>query len=286
MSVDIFDSHRHRLVGIAYGMLGSVDEAEDVVQDAWFRWSSADRSGILDPVAYLSTIVTRLSIDRLRSAQVRREQYVGPWLPEPLVRDPADPADLFADAERISMALLVVMERLDPVQRAIMLLRDVFDYDYSEIAEIVGRSKANCRQIAKRARDRVGDPDLTPRGASPDDQRVAELILQALREGDHETLREHLAADVVMWSDGGGKRRAAMQPVYGLERVLTFLRAVSGDGRERGGTADAVLANCQPAIRAEFEGVVEAVMTLTVRDGLVSSIHVQRNPDKLLRARS
>ncbi|MGB7860322.1 MAG: sigma-70 family RNA polymerase sigma factor, partial [Acidimicrobiia bacterium] len=158
MDARVFEQNRSRLTGIAYGMLGSVMEAEDVVQDAYLRWHGVDPSRVDSPAAYLTTITTRLAIDRLKSAQVRREQYVGPWLPEPIVTSYApDPAQVVEEAESLSMAMLVALERLNPVERAVLLLRDVFDYDYAEIADVVDKSPANCRQIARRARDKAGD---------------------------------------------------------------------------------------------------------------------------------
>lgn len=281
MTNEFFESQRPRLVGMAYGMLGSVMEAEDVVQDAWLRWQSSSRTDVREPAAFLTTITTRLAIDRLRSAQHRRETYVGPWLPEPIVREQGeDPADVVAEAERLSMALLTAMERLDPVERAVFLLRETFDFDYAEIADVVNKSPAACRQIAKRARERVGDP---ARARPVDDaERVMAPFLAALSAGDVDALLGTLAADVIAYSDGGGVRRAARQPIPGAERVAKFLLNIVAYGRKRAGAgARLVIANGGPALRTEIDGELYGVMTFDVEDGLITAIRTVVNPTKL-----
>lgn len=280
MNDGVFEAQRARLVGIAYGMLGSVMEAEDVVQDAWLRWRDADLDEIREPAAFLTTVTTRLAIDRLRSARHRRETYVGPWLPEPLVREVgADPADVVAEAEQISMALLTALERLDPVERAVFLLRETFDFDYSEIADVVDKSPAACRQIARRARERVGDPARTRHVEEP--ERALAPFLSALAAGDVDALIETLAADVIAWSDGGGVRRAARQPVPGAVRVAKFLIGIVEYGRKRGGTARLVVANGSPALLTELDGELYGIMTFDIDDGLVTAIRSVVNPEKL-----
>jgi RNA polymerase sigma-70 factor (ECF subfamily) len=280
VSNDVFESHRSRLVAVAYGMLGSVMEAEDVVQDAWFRWQGADRSSIREPGAFLTTVTTRLAIDKLRSARKRRETYVGPWLPEPIVREHGeDPAETVAEAERLSMALLTAMERLDPVGRAVFLLREVFDFDYSEIADVVDKSPSACRQIAKRSRERVGDP---ARSQPVDDaERVMGAFLSALAAGDVDALVETLAADVVIWSDGGGFRAAARQPIPGVERAVKFLLKIVDYGRKHGATARPVVANGGPALMTVLDGEPYGILTIEVSDGVITAIRTVINPEKL-----
>lgn len=282
MSVDLFEQQRGRWTAIAYGILGSVMEAEDVVQDAWLRWASTDWKKVEEPVAFLTTVVTRLSIDRLRSASRRREAYVGPWLPEPIVTETdSDPAETVAEAERISMALLTALERLNPLERAVFLLREVFDFDYAEIAPIVDRSAENCRQIASRARARVGDP-ARARPLDPDsDRALVEGFVHAVGDGNVEQLVSRLAADVVLWSDGGGRRRAARHPMHGAERVATFLVNVTRSGAEQGGRARVVRVNGSLGLRLEMPEELYGVMVLDIDEGLITAVRTVINPDKL-----
>ncbi len=275
-----FEAQRPRLMGIAYGMLGSVMEAEDVVQDAWLRWQASDQGEIRDPAAFLTTVATRLAIDRLRSAQKRRETYVGPWLPEPIVREVGeDPADVVAEAERLSMALLTAMERLDPVERAVFLLRETFDFEYAEIADVVDKSPAACRQIAKRARDRVGDPARSHPVEDP--EHVLAPFIAAIAAGDVDALVRTLSADVIAWSDGGGVRRAARQPVPGAVRVAKFLIGIAEYGAKRGGSARVIIANGGPALLTLLDDEPYGVMTFDIADGLVTAIRTVVNPEKL-----
>jgi RNA polymerase sigma-70 factor, ECF subfamily len=277
---DWFEAQRPRLMAITYGMLGSVMEAEDVVQDAWLRWQAVDKTQIDQPAAFLTTITTRLAIDQLRSARRRRETYVGPWLPERIVREHGDdPADVVAEAERLSMALLTAMERLDPIERAVLLLRETFDFDHAEIADVVDKSPAACRQIAKRARERVGDP--TRRRPVDNPAHVLAPFLAAIATGDADALMKTLAADVIAWSDGGGIRRAARQPVPGAERVAKFLLSIVETGLKQGGSAQVVVANGGPALLVSLDGELHAVMTLDIDDGLITAIRSVLNPEKL-----
>ena len=275
-----FEAQRPRLMGIAYGMVGSVMEAEDVVQEAWLRWQAADNTEIREPAAFLTTITTRLAIDQLWSARRRRETYVGPWLPEPIVRDYGDDsAEVVAEAERLSMALLTAMERLDPVERAVFLLRETFDFDHTEIADVVDKSPAACRQIARRARDRVGDPHRRRPVDNP--AEALALFLAAIATGDADALMQTLAADVIAWSDGGGVRRAARHPVPGAERVAKFVMSTFEYGRKRGGSAQVVSANGGPALLVELDGEPYGVMTFDIDDGLITAIRSIINPEKL-----
>lgn len=285
---DLFESHRSRLFGIAYGMLGQVMDAEDVVQEAYVRWTSVSRATIENPAAYLTTITTRLAIDRLRSAQKRRELYVGPWVPEPIlapVDTVTDPADVVAEAEQISLALLAALERLNPVERAVLLLRDVFDLDYPEIADVIERSPANCRQIAVRAREHVGDSSRLY--ATTTDRRDALMtsFLGAMTTGNIEELADLLAADITLWSDGGGKARAALHPIHGAVKVSRFLIGVRKNAA-RGDMFGFASANGDPAVVLERDGAVYAVMTFQLADEAIVGIRSILNPDKLHNLRS
>jgi RNA polymerase sigma-70 factor, ECF subfamily len=272
-----FEAQRGRLQSIAYGMLGSVSEAEDVVQDAFLRWDAADRDAVRSPEAYLTTVTTRLALDRLRSAQRRREEYVGPWLPEPIVTD-ADPAHVVAEAEQLSLALLATLERLNPVERAVFLLRDVFDLEYAEIAPIVDRSPENCRQIAHRARERVGRP---PRRSAPppeEEWQLAARFADAIRAGDLQALTEVLAADVVAWTDAGGTGPAALNPIYGADKVARFLLAIA----EKSPTeALPALVNGDPGFWVVEQNGRISVAALEIADGAVVGVRSVLNPAKL-----
>lgn len=281
---DVFEPHRRRMTAVAYGMLGSVVDAEDVVQDAWLRWSTIDHTDVRNPEAFLTTIVTRLAVDELRSARHRRETYVGPWLPEPVVTEPdQDPADVVVEAEQLSMAMLTALERLNPVERAVLLLRDVFDLDYVEIAEVVEKSPGNCRQIATRARERVGEPHRSTEADRCQAEDLVAAFVEAAGSGDLDGLVGILAGDVVAWSDGGGRRRAARHPLYGAGRVARFYLNVTRQGLAQGATARIVRANGIPAVRAEVSGEVVSLLTFDVRDGQIVAIRAVLNPDKLTR---
>lgn len=279
MRAELFEQHRPRLTGVAYGMLGSVMEAEDVVQDAWLRWADADVEGVDNPAGWLTTVVTRLAIDRLRSARARREAYVGPWLPEPVI-DEGDPAERVAEAEALSMALLTALERLNPVERAVFLLREVFDLDYPEIADVVDRSPTNCRQIASRARDRVGDPGRHHRPPPAREREIVGAFETALRSGDLDGLQAVLAEDVVLWSDGGEAVRAARHPVVGRDRVARFLLGVARQAPPGIEAAQASV-NGDPGFVVRVGGTPYVVMALEVTDGGIVGVRNLLNPEKL-----
>lgn len=278
---EVFERHRARLFNIAYGMLGGVMDAEDVVQDAYLRWRDVDESSIDSPVAYLTTITTRIAIDRLRSARHRRETYVGPWLPDPMVTDfDSDPADLVAGADQMRLALLTAMERLNPIERAVLLLRDVFDSEYAEIADIVDKSPANVRQIAVRARDRVGDATRQARSDPATDARLVAQYMAAIATGSVDEVARVFSEDVVLWSDGGGKARAARHPLHGATRVARHLVGVSPQAPE-GMQVALVRVNGDPAIEASVGDTVIALVAFEVMDGSVIGVRAQLNPDKL-----
>lgn len=221
----VFDEHRNLLFRVAYDMLGSVSDAEDVVQDTWLRWAGVDPARIANPRAYLVRIAARQALDRLRSARASRESYVGPWLPEPLLATP-DPADDIAGTEDVTLGLLVVLETLSPPERAAFVLREAFGYDYVEIADILGRSSTAVRQLAHRAREHVQARRhrFTPHPSTA--RAVADRFLTAALGGSVTDLLETLAPDVTLYNDGGGKARAALRPIHGADKVARLLAAV------------------------------------------------------------
>jgi RNA polymerase sigma-70 factor (ECF subfamily) len=279
MSAAVFEAERKRLVRIAYGMLGSVSDADDVVQDAFLRWQGVDHERVASPPAFLTTVVTRLALDRLRSAQRRREEYVGPWLPDPLVGS-LDPADAVAEAEQLSLALLATLERLNPVERAVFLLRDVLDVDYAEIASIVERSETSCRQIARRARDRVATPQRRFRPAPDEELELLAAFAEAVEAGDLARLRTILADDAIAWSDGGGKVLAALNPIYGADRVARFLLGLSAKA-DASSFALPVRVNGDPGFWLEDARGVIGVVALECADGRVVAVRMVVNPAKL-----
>jgi RNA polymerase sigma-70 factor (TIGR02957 family) len=282
----LYDELRPTAFAIAYRMLGSVAEAEDVVQEALLRIHRALAAGerIESHRAYVATVTTRLAIDHLRSARARRESYVGEWLPEPLVGDGGDdPAHHAEMADSLSLAFLVLLERLSPEQRAVLLLRDVFDYTYAEIAGIVGRSEDNVRQIAVRARRHVEErrPRFEPSRRQRDE--LAARFFAAAREGDLGALESLLAHDVVLHGDGGGKAPALARALHGRSRVARTLLAWARQGRRLAGAEiRQVDVNGQPgALLLDGEGRLISVMALDIADGRVQGVRSIVNPDKL-----
>ncbi|HVC06123.1 MAG TPA: RNA polymerase sigma factor SigJ [Solirubrobacterales bacterium] len=282
MTGDAFAACRPRLLGVAYGMLGELTEAEDIVQDAWLRWDSADKNAVRNPEAFLITATTRLALDRLRSARVRREVYVGPWLPEPLVTTTETPETKAIEAERLHLALLGALERLNPVERAVLVLRDVFDLEYAEIADVLEKTPANVRQIAGRARDHAGDASRERSVSEAERQRLAEAFLAAAVAGDIDRIRDLLAADAVMYSDGGGVVVAARRPVYGAEKIARFMVGVQ---RKAAYPADPVftrvLVNGDPGVRMDSaaEGFL-SIVAIEVADGFVQCVRFFTNPER------
>jgi RNA polymerase sigma-70 factor, ECF subfamily len=276
---DGLEQQRERLFAIAYGMLGTTAEAEDVVQEAFARWHEADRAGVRSPAAFLTTVVTRLAIDRLRSAGRRRVDYVGPWLPEPLVAE-LDPAEVVSEAEQLSLALLATLERLNPVERAVFLLRDVFDLDYAEIAETVGKEEANCRQIGRRARARLGEPVRRYRATREEEDELLGAFVAAAGSGDVDRLTGLLARDAVLWADGGGRVKAALNPLYGADRIARFLIAIAGK-EPPGGRTVPVRVNGDPGFQTDTAAGPRGVVAFELAEGLIVGIRIVVNPDKL-----
>jgi len=269
------------LVGVAYRMLGSNSEAEDVVQDAYFRWERADSATVSSVRAYLTTTVTRLCIDRLRSAKVRRESYPGPWLPEPVATEELDLAETSAEfADSLSMAFLVLLEELGPVERAAFLLHDVFKFSYAEIAETIDRTEVNCRQLVSRARQRVGDRKHRFDADLEHSNELTQLFLTACATGDVSGLVSLLADDVVVWTDGGGKVRAAPRPVVGPVRSARFLVNVTKKGAS-GAYARKVSLNGQPGLVLIESGRVQSAVVLDIVERQIIGVRVVSNPEKL-----
>ena len=265
------------MLSIAYRMVGSFSEAEDLVQEAFVRLHEA--GDVDSPKAWLTTVVTRLAIDHLRSARVRREQYTGTWLPEPLLADPAP--DAAVRAESLSMAVLVLLESLTPVERAVFVLREAFDYGYDEIAEIVGKSEANCRQLAARARKHVeaGRPRFEP--SREQREELTRRFIAALHEGETEPLVELLAADAEFYGDGGGKAPAVGRTIRGAEAVARVLAGFGRAARRRRAWAEPAEVNGGPGILAYEDGRLVAAWAFEVSDGAIQAIRGVVNPDKL-----
>jgi RNA polymerase sigma-70 factor (ECF subfamily) len=279
MSQDAFAVHRSLLFTVAYEMLGSASDAEDVVQETWLRWAGVDHAVVRDPRAYLVRIVTRQALNRLRTLARRREEYVGEWLPEPLVTSPDVTADVEL-AESVSIAMLTVLETLGPAERAVFVLREVFDIPYDEIAEAVGKSPAAVRQIAHRARDHVAARRPRMPVSTTEQQEVVERFLAAVRHGNLQGLLDVLAPDVVVVADGGGLVAAARRPIVGAERVAGFLILA---GREADFEAKAVWLNGSPGGRIDIGGEVNTAVSLAVENGRITHIFAIRNPHKLAR---
>ncbi|MEU6669962.1 RNA polymerase sigma-70 factor [Streptomyces sp. NPDC046727] len=287
LPVDAFEAHRPRLFGLAYRLLGSAQEAEDTVQDAYLRFSGADREAIEHLGAWLARTVTNLCLNRLASARARRERYVGTWLPEPVVTSDGTlgPMESAERRDQVSMALLVLLERLTPAERAVYVLREAFGYAHREIADVLELSEANCRQLYRRAARRVAEPEGGRFEAAP--ERREELVasfVTAAREGDLAGLERLLAADVTWWSDGGGKVTAALRPIEGREKVMRFLAGISRKFLT-GVDFTAVEVNGAGALAAWAGGTLVGVAVFELRDGLIAQVRGVVNPDKLEFAR-
>lgn len=276
-----FEAYRPLLFSIAYRMLGTVMEAEDAIQETYLRYLATDVATIQSPKAFLSTVITRICLDQLKSARVQRETYVGPWLPEPLLTTDS-PDELLTHHESISMAFLVLLETLSPVERAVFLLREVFEYDYGEIARIVEKSESNCRQLYSRARRHISE--RRPRfAAKPAEQeRLFGTFISALSEGNVAAVTELLAEDVQLWSDGGGKAAAAIHPLLGRDKVLRFLIGLYNK-QPPNTTVATTEVNGSPALLIYVDGSLVSVCNVGWETGRIDEIRFVRNPDKLQR---
>jgi RNA polymerase sigma-70 factor (ECF subfamily) len=277
---DPFVVHRSLLFTVAYELLGSAADAEDVLQESWLRWAAVDQDDVRDPRAYLVRIVTRQSLNQLRTLSRRREDYVGEWLPEPLLTSP-DVAEDVELAESLSIAMLTVLETLAPAERAVFVLREVFDVPYDEIADAVGKSPAAVRQIAHRAKDHVAARRPRVRVVPAEHVEVVNRLVAALNSGDVQGLMDVLAPDVVSVADGGGKvRGAARRPIVGAERLARYL--VGGLAKVEGTlVAVPIWVNGQPGLRMELDGRLAGVVSLSVQDGRITRLYSIANPDKL-----
>ena len=278
----VFETHRPRLMALAYRLLGSRSDAEEIVQDAWLRWHQADREAIRDAEGWLVTATTRLGIDRLRLARTEREVYPGPWLPEPLTVDDSPGPEQQADvAGQVSLAFLALLEKLGPEERAALLLKDVFDYDYAQIAELLGHTEANCRQMVSRARTRVQGERPRFAVAADTHRHLLERFMHAMQRGDRESSMALLHADARLVSDGGGKVTAVIRPLEGAQRIADLYWAVArrvGDGAElRLGHV-----NGEPALLRFHDGALHSISTIVVgEDGRITQVLSVLNPDKL-----
>ena len=280
-ATESFVVHRNLLFTVAYEMLGSAADAEDVLQEAWLRWVKVDLEQVRDERAFLVRITTRLALDRLRVLKRRKEAYVGPWLPEPLLTAP-DVAEDLELADNVSMAIMLVLETLSPTERAVFVLREAFGFGYDEIAAAVEKSPAAVRQIAHRARRHV-EARRPRQPVSPTEaQAVVESFRLALQTGDFQSLLDILAPDVVLLADGGGLKRAARRPVVGAETVTRYVSKVL-TRRGVALTADPTVINGSPALLLSVDGVIDGVLGMRVEESRISGIYYVRNPEKLTR---
>ena len=282
---DLFQAHRSQLMALAYRMTGSLADAEDVLQEAYLRWERTDPQSVRKPKAYLSATVTRLCLDVLKSAKARRESYVGPWLPEPVLGDQEMAADdATALAEDVSVALLLALERLSPLERAAFLLHDVFDYSYHEIGKTLNRSEAACRQLVSRARAQVQSERPRFRPSRDEYERVVLAFGAALTTGDLRRLRETLAKDAVLYADGGGQVRSALRPVRGSDRIARFFHGVwKKFPLAKSAQILRQSVNGGPGFVIIDDGRPIQTFAFDVHHGRIQTVYVMRNPEKLAR---
>lgn len=280
--LDTFLQYRPLLLSIAYRMLGSMSDAEDMLQESFLRWQQSAEGDIRCPKAFLVTVITRLCINQLQSARVQREQYFGEWLPEPVVSTPeSDPSMLPQMDESLSIAFLVILERLSPVERAVFLLREVFDYEYFEIARVVSQTEVNCRQIFRRARLHI--KEIRPRfDASPTQkEKLVREFMAATSRGDIEGLLKFFAQDIIIHTDGGGKASATVNPVYGALNATRLVVHGNKKFRPEAAVVKFAMVNGQPGIVTYLDGRAETVLALDILDGQIRKVYILRNPDKL-----
>jgi RNA polymerase sigma-70 factor (TIGR02957 family) len=277
---DEFEAQRYWLVGLAYRLLGEVHEAEDAVQDAYIRWNRADRDRIEVPRAWLAKVVTNLCLTRLTSARARRETYPGPWLPEPVPTGVLGPLETVEQRESVSLALLMLMERLTPAERAVFVLREAFSYPHQEIAEILDVTEAGSRQLHRRARQRLGEPRPRFESAPGQWRRLVERFLAAAIDGDVAALEEVLAADVVVWADGGGKVSAARRPIIGRDKAIRYVLGLAGHGVDASGfTVEEI--NAAPALVYRTGGAAVIIAVPEFSGDRIVALYGVLNPEKL-----
>ncbi|WP_369030189.1 RNA polymerase sigma-70 factor [Streptomyces adonidis] len=283
-ATEAFVAHRDLLFTVAYEMLGSAADAEDVLQEAWLRWAEVELAEVRDPRAYLVRITTRQALNRLRTLKRRKESYVGPWLPEPLLTAP-DVAEDVVLSESLSLALMFVLETLSPTERAVFVLHEVFDFGYEDIAAVIDKSPSATRQMAYRARKHV-DARRPRTPVSPEETRAAlDSFQRALATGDLQGLLDVLAPDVVFVSDGGGLRMAALKPVVGVDKVLRYM---AGSAGKAGGTltGEPTTVNGNPGLVLRVDGVIDGVLAVRMEDDRITGLYYVRNPEKLTRVES
>jgi RNA polymerase sigma-70 factor (ECF subfamily) len=282
VQVEVFQEHRRLLFSIAYRMLGTRVDAEDMLQETFLRWQRVSESEIRDPRAFLVTVITRLCINQLQSARVMREQYFGLWLPEPLVSRTTDESLALSDLnESLSMAFLLLLERLTPTERAVFLLREVFEYEYAELSEMLGQSEANCRQILKRARHHISQVRTRFDTSPQKRQKLLNEFLTASFEGNMEGLLSVLASDVVLYTDGGGKASAVPNPIYGAEKVARFFIGAREKLLPSNLIWNFAQINGQLGVVAYHEDRVFGVLTMDTSEVRILNIYIVRNPEKL-----
>jgi RNA polymerase sigma-70 factor, ECF subfamily len=277
-----FDQYRSLLFSVAYRMLGSIANAEDMLQETFIRWQQASDDEIRSPRAFLVTIISRLCINHLQSARVQREEYVGQWLPEPIVTDSgSDPLGIIKVDESLSMAFLVMLERLTPVERGVFLLREVFEYEYSEIAVVLGQSEANCRQILRRARQHVSARRPRFKASARKQNDLLQRFLHAIRSGDLNELVALLSGDVVLHSDGGGKAIALPNPIHGADNVARAMSSGLKKVVPKNLVRRTAQINGEPGVVSYLNGKPHSVLTLDAIKGRIRAIYILTNPDKL-----
>lgn len=280
-STQVFEQLRSRIFRLAYGMLGSRSDAEDIVQETFVKWTNVDHDAVNSDWAFLYAIASRLCLDELRSARKRREQYIGPWLPEPLVQTNDHTPEYEVEwTEELTMALMVILENLTPVQRAVYVLHDLFSFDYHEIAELIGKGEANCRKIAQRARSYV---DTQRTVVPPNESEQLELLnafIRAIEQGEVGQLKDLLTREAILYSDGGGKVTAAHKPIYGNDKISRFLvgivRKVSGEGK-----IQIVSVNGNPGLMVWLDGKLNSIWSVNIDNDRIRNVYIILNPDKL-----
>lgn len=279
-STQVFEQFRSRLFRLAYGMLSSVADAEDIVQEAFIKWVDVDHEKVRSDWAFLSTMVSRLCLDELRSARKCREEYVGPWLPEPLIATTQTPEYLVERSEDLSMAMMVMLESLTPVQRAVYVLHDLFSFNFREISELIGKDEANCRKIAQRARSFIDSQGERRLPVGPEQEKFLSSFIKAVELGEVSQLKEMLAKDAILYSDGGGKVNAARKPIFGNDKIGRFLVSVAekATGKRRLQIRNI---NGRPGIVTWLNGELYSIWSFSISSGHIRNIYIILNPDKL-----